>query len=103
MTLSSVYGWCLLDLFEGDLGISKNNGTPMYPQIIHFNRVFYYKPSILGYPYFWKHPFVGNVVEKHYNLTIFFAWFEFLKVYTSHLLPYKKIDNTVVFRFMTES
>ena len=22
------------------------------PQIIHFNRVFYYKPSILGYPYF---------------------------------------------------
>ena len=27
-------------------------------QIIHFNRVFHYKPSILGYPYFWKHPFV---------------------------------------------
>ena len=26
------------------------------PQIIHFNRVFHYKPSILGYPYFWKHP-----------------------------------------------
>ena len=24
------------------------------PQIIHFNRVFYYKPSILGYHYFWK-------------------------------------------------
>ena len=23
-----------------------------YPQIIHFNRVFHYKPSILGYPYF---------------------------------------------------
>ena len=22
-----------------------------YPQIIHFNRVFHYKPSILGYPY----------------------------------------------------
>ena len=28
-----------------------------YPQIIHFNRVFHYKPSILGYHYFWKHPF----------------------------------------------
>ena len=27
-----------------------------YPQIIHFNRVFHCKPSILGYPYFWKHP-----------------------------------------------
>ena len=22
----------------------------------HFNRVFHYKPSIMGYPYFWKHP-----------------------------------------------
>ena len=30
-----------------------------YPQIINFNfnRVFHYKPSILGYHYFWKHPF----------------------------------------------
>ena len=26
------------------------------PQIIHGNRVFHYKPSILGYPDFWKHP-----------------------------------------------
>jgi len=30
-----------------------------YPQIIHFNRVFHDKPSILGYPYFRKHPY-GN-------------------------------------------
>ena len=28
------------------MGVSENNGTP---QIIHFNRVFPYKPSILGY------------------------------------------------------
>ena len=28
-----------------------------YPQIIHFNRDFHYKPSILGYHYFWKHPY----------------------------------------------
>ena len=28
-----------------------------YSQIIHFNRVFLYKPSNLGYPYFWKHPY----------------------------------------------
>ena len=27
-----------------------------YPQIIHFDRVFYYKPSILGYPYFLETP-----------------------------------------------
>ena len=27
------------------------------PQIIHFKRVFHYKPSILGFPYFWKHSY----------------------------------------------
>ena len=32
-----------------------------YPQIIHFNDVFHYKPSILGYPYFWKHPDVASI------------------------------------------
>ena len=29
-----------------------------YPQVINFNRIFHYKPSILGYPYFWKHPYI---------------------------------------------
>ena len=29
-----------------------------YLQIIHFNRVFHCKPSILGYPSFWKHPYI---------------------------------------------
>ena len=41
-----------------EMGVSKNRGVKP-PQIIHFNRVFHYKmykPSILGYPYFWKHP-----------------------------------------------
>ena len=28
-----------------------------YPQIMNFNRVFHHKPSILGYHYFWKHPY----------------------------------------------
>ena len=37
------------------MGVSKNNGTPTSS---HFNRGFHYKPSILGYPYFWKHPYV---------------------------------------------
>ena len=27
--------------------------------MIHFNRVFHYKPSILGYPYFWKPPYTN--------------------------------------------
>ena len=36
--------------------VSENSGFS--PQIIHFNKVFYYKASILGYPYFWKHPYM---------------------------------------------
>ena len=57
-----------------DLGVSKNNGTP---QIIHFNRVFHYKPSILGYPYFWKYQ-----ILQDFRLAVlilqFFQLFEFL-------------------------
>ncbi len=30
------------------------------PQIMNLNRVFHYKPSILGYPYFWKHPYQNS-------------------------------------------
>ena len=37
------------------MDVSENGGFS--PQIIHFNGVFHYKPSILGYPYFWKHPY----------------------------------------------
>ena len=39
------------------MGVSKNRGTP---KSSHFNRVFPYKPSILGYLRyldFWKHPY----------------------------------------------
>ena len=31
-----------------DMGVSKNCGTPKSYQIIHFNMVFHYKPSIWG-------------------------------------------------------
>ena len=34
-----------------------------YPQIIHFNRNFHYKSSILGYPYSWKHPHITYMSE----------------------------------------
>ena len=33
--------------------VSENSGTPKSSILIGF---FHYKPSILGYPYFWKHP-----------------------------------------------
>lgn len=35
------------------MDVSENIGTP---ESSHFDRVFDYKPYILGYPYFWKHP-----------------------------------------------
>ena len=47
------------------IGVSKNSGTP---QIIHFNRVFQYKPSILGYPYFWKHPYLPRLRRVFYRM-----------------------------------
>ena len=49
-----------------NLGVSKNRDTPWYPQIINSNRVFPYKPSILGYPYFWKHPFWDQTPNSHF-------------------------------------
>ena len=43
-----------------------------YPQIIHFNRVFHYKPSILGYPCFWKHPDEWEMVLHGTRLLLLF-------------------------------
>ena len=59
---------CFLIEFYIQFDKSQNFATPAlyecfwtwwYPQIIHSNRVFHYKPSILGYPYFWKHPYTS--------------------------------------------
>ena len=33
-------------------------GTPKSSILIGFSMVFHYKPSILGYPYFWKPPYI---------------------------------------------
>ena len=38
------------------MGVEPKIGVGKTPQIIHFNEFFPYKPSILGYPCFWKHP-----------------------------------------------
>ena len=38
------------------MGVSKNNGTPKSSILIGFS-IIIYKPSMLGYPYFWKHPY----------------------------------------------
>ena len=55
--------WKMLWLFTFWHGCFQKYG---YPQIINFNRVFHYKPSILGYPYFWKHPDV--VTFSHFDI-----------------------------------
>ena len=49
------------------MGVSKNRGTPKSSILII--RVFPYKPSILGYPYSWKHPHIYI-----YNFNIYIPW-----------------------------
>ena len=44
------------------MDVSENIGTP---ESSHFNRVFHYKPYILGYPYFWKHPYIYIYIYKY--------------------------------------
>ena len=56
--------WKKSDLKEVTAGSRKLIFGGGVPQIIHFNRVFHYKPSILGYPYF------GNT----HMLYIMFYW-----------------------------
>ena len=45
------------------MDVSEKSGTP---QIIHLDRVFHYKPSILGYPYFWKHPYNKALIKPYF-------------------------------------
>ena len=42
----------------GYLDVSESSGTPKSSILNQNNWVFHHKPSILGYPYFWKHPFL---------------------------------------------
>ena len=44
-------------IWENYMGVSKNRGTPKSSNLIGFS---HYKPSILGYQYFWKHPYMEN-------------------------------------------
>ena len=51
------------------MGVNPKNGG-FSPQIIHFNRDFHYKSSILGYPFFWKHPNCTTILCA----VFFFPW-----------------------------
>ena len=46
-------GEFLLVFPKNIMGVSKNRGTPKSSILIGFSII---KPSILGYPYSWKHP-----------------------------------------------
>ena len=63
--------------------------VPPNPQIIHFNKVFHCKPSILGYPYFWKHPcvhfFVPLIFGKKRSKICSQCWFQRCLI---HVHPY---------------
>ena len=48
------------------IGVSENRGIP---QIIHFKKVFHYKPSILGYLYFRKHPYLLAILQEIYSIS----------------------------------
>ena len=54
---------------QNEVGVSENGGFS--PQIIWINRVFHYKPSILGYPYFWKHPCFFNHAPFFFGLGVY--------------------------------
>ena len=77
---------CIKHVYGGGIhiGVSKNRGG-FYPQIIHFNRVWnHYKPSILGYHYFWKHPcmFQKKTLKKQYDIIMNIIW----RVINPHLI-----------------
>ena len=59
-------GWVglkVVELWKNGGGLSR--GTPWYPQILHFLRIFQNHPVILVPPWLWKPPFIkmGNIWE----------------------------------------
>ena len=69
-----VRGYTLWIMDGSYMGVSKNRGFS--PQIIHFNRDFHYIPSILGYPYFWKHPY-GSIINPKTNMAGSWRWISY--------------------------
>ena len=50
------------------MDVSRNSGTPKSSMLII--RVFHYTPEILGYPYFWKHPYTHMPTEEHHDVVL---------------------------------
>ena len=56
--------------FGSDLDVSENSGTPKSSTLIGFSICL---PSILGYPYFWNHPFKRSQ-KPRFSEYYFLGW-----------------------------
>jgi len=63
------------------MGVSENGGTPKSSILIGF---FHYKPSILGYPYFWKHPYL----VEHMKFKLVFCCPKWLSKFWTRTMPW---------------
>ena len=72
VTVSYLHGWLKMLKSTGNMevkmDVSENSGTP---EIIRFNKVFHYKPSIWGYHYFRKHPYTSGQITLFHLATLF--------------------------------
>ena len=73
----------LLDLCAGRIDQEQNVISQLsfqHPQIIHFNVIFHYKPTIFGYPHLWKPPrqvclkqSIERTTSVNFPISFFFA------------------------------
>ena len=64
------------------MGVSDNSGTPKSSILIGFPL---FSPSILGYPYFWKHPYIMIYIYIYYVL-LYYIFGEHLELLLKALL-----------------
>ena len=82
-------GCIMMEAISNHLDVSENSGTP---KSSIFYRVFHYKPSILGYPYFWKHPSLNLFQRLVHKETIFGKYVSSIKPCKS-----KKMSRNFIF------
>ena len=73
----------------------------MFPKIMVrpkssiFNKVFHYKPSILGYPYFWKHPYIPKPALISF-------WFALVSCHFGPRRPEQRVPLAFLFGLQSE-
>ena len=75
--------------------VSWNRGIHGYPQIIHFNGIFHYKPSILEYPHSRNHPYCRTML--HWTLSPVARWLHTELVLWWILSGYHGISGTLMY------